>query len=210
MLIYNSILKMNVFQAGDSKSNSAIQEGVPGSGKEYRQGQYVFQNKRDPMADYQQTAGFRNGVNPELIQSKVKDKKMVFIEPLNKIEQENWLDKMIADILSLNKKEFADILPSEIEYLLNLIIPELEKEPIIAEVEAPIVISGDIHGQLQDLIRFFNQIGPPPHKKYLFQGDYVDRNQNDVEVITLLMSYKLRYPGYITMLRGNHECRLVN
>jgi hypothetical protein len=85
-------------------------------------------------------------VNPELIQSKVKDKKMVFIEPLNKIEQENWLDKMIADILSLNKKEFADILPTEIEYLLNLIIPELEKEPIIAEVEAPIVISGDIHG----------------------------------------------------------------
>lgn len=135
---------------------------------------------------------------------------MVFIEPLNKIEQENWLDKIISDILSLNKKEFCDLLTTEIEYMLNLVIPELEKEPIIAEVEAPVVISGDIHGQLQDLIRFFNQIGPPPHKKYLFQGDYVDRNQNDVEVITLLFVYKLRYPGYITMLRGNHECRLVN
>jgi hypothetical protein len=47
------------------------------------------------MADYQQTAGFRNGVNPDMIQSKVKDKKMVFIEPLNKIEQESWLDKLI-------------------------------------------------------------------------------------------------------------------
>tara|TARA_B100000780_G_C21085927_1_gene437465 strand:- start:1059 stop:1289 length:231 start_codon:yes stop_codon:yes gene_type:complete len=76
----------------------------------------------------------------------VKDKKMVFIEPLNKIEQENWLDKLIADILSLNKKEFADLLSSEIEYMLNLVIPELEREPIIAEVEAPVVISGDIHG----------------------------------------------------------------
>ncbi len=71
---------------------------------------------------------------------------MVFIEPLNKIEQENWLDKLIADILSLNKKEFADLLSSEIEYMLNLVIPELEREPIIAEVEAPVVISGDIHG----------------------------------------------------------------
>ena len=81
---------------------------------------------------------------------------MVFIEPLNKIEQENWLDKVIADILSLNKKEFADILTTEIEYMLNLVIPELEREPIIIEVEAPVVISGDIHGQLQDLIRFFN------------------------------------------------------
>ena len=46
---------------------------------------------------------------------------MVFIEPLNKIEQENWLDKLIADILSLNKKEFADLLSSEIEYMLNLV-----------------------------------------------------------------------------------------
>ena len=83
-----------------------------------------------------------------MIQSKVKDKKMVFIEPLNKIEQEQWLDKLIADILSLNKKEFCDLLTTEIEYMLNLVIPELEKEPIIAEVEAPVVISGDIHGQL--------------------------------------------------------------
>jgi hypothetical protein len=71
---------------------------------------------------------------------------MVFIEPLNKIEQESWLDKLISDILTLNKKEFADLLTSEIEYMLNLIIPELEKEPIIIEVEAPVVISGDIHG----------------------------------------------------------------
>lgn len=81
-----------------------------------------------------------------MIQSKQKDKKMVFIEPLNKIEQENWLDKLINDILTLNKKEFADLLVSEIEYLLNLVIPELEKEAIIIEVEAPVVISGDIHG----------------------------------------------------------------
>ena len=41
--------------------------------------------------------------------------------------------------------------------LLILIIPELEKKPKIAKVEAPIVMSGDICGQLQHLIRFFNQ-----------------------------------------------------
>ena len=40
------------------------------------------------------------------------------------------------------------MLPTEIEYLLNLIIPVLEKEPIIIEVEAPVVIAGDTHGQL--------------------------------------------------------------
>ena len=83
-----------------------------------------------------------------MLQSKVKDKKMVFIEPLNQIEQENWLDKLITDILSLNKKEYADLLATEIEYMLNLVIPELEREPIIIEVDAPVVIAGDIHGQL--------------------------------------------------------------
>ena len=89
-------------------------------------------------------------------------------------------------------------------------IPVLENESIIVEVEAPLVISGDIHGQLHDLLRFFNTIGPPPNKKYLFQGDYVDRSPCDVEVITLLFAYKLRYPQHVILLRGNHECRLIN
>jgi serine/threonine-protein phosphatase PP1 catalytic subunit len=102
------------------------------------------------------------------------------------------------------------LLPAEIEYLLNLIITQLEQEPLIIEVEAPVTIAGDTHGQLSDLLRFFNTIGPPPNKKYLFQGDYVDRNPNDVEVIVLLFAYKLRYPEHMRMLRGNHECRLVN
>jgi hypothetical protein len=39
---------MSVFQAGDQGSSNVDATG----GKEYRQGQYVFQNKRDPMADY--------------------------------------------------------------------------------------------------------------------------------------------------------------
>ena len=86
-----------------------------------------------------------NGVNPDMVHGK-KDKKMVFIEPTNKKEQEAWLDRLIADIHKLGKKEFADLLTTEIEYLLNLVIPELEKEAIIIEIEAPVVISGDIHG----------------------------------------------------------------
>lgn len=58
------------------------------------------------------------------------------------------MDKIIFDISSLNKKEFADLLCQEIDYMLSLLIPILEREPIIIEVEAPVVISGDTHGQL--------------------------------------------------------------
>ena len=65
---------------------------------------------KDPIADYQKTAGFRNGVNQDLLGNKIKDKKMVFIEPTNKMEQDGWLDKIINDISNLNKKEYADLL----------------------------------------------------------------------------------------------------
>ena len=44
----------------------------------------------------------------------------------------------------------------------------------------------------------------------MFLGDYVDRSPNDVEVTVLLFAYKLRYPEHVRMLRGNHECRLIN
>jgi len=53
---------------------------------------------------------------------------------------------LITEITALNKKEFADLLGTEVEYLLNLMIPVLEKEAIIIEVEAPVVIAGDTHG----------------------------------------------------------------
>ena len=75
------------------------------------------------MAEFQQSAAFRNGVNHDLLGNKIKDKKMVFIEPTNKLEQDSWLDKIISDITNLNKKEYADLLTQEIEYLLGLLIP---------------------------------------------------------------------------------------
>lgn len=133
----------NVFHAGDNET----QKGVPNNSREYRQGAYIYQNMKDPLSDYQQSSGYRNGVNPDM-QSKVKDKKLVFIEPQSNFEKEEWLDKVIDDISKLNKKEYADLLATEIDYMLSLLIPVLEQEPIIIDVEAPVVIAGDTHGQL--------------------------------------------------------------
>jgi hypothetical protein len=58
--------------------------------------------------------------------AKVKDKKTAFIEPNSKAEQDDWLEKLIAEISGLTKGEFADLLPNEIEYMLGLLIPVLE------------------------------------------------------------------------------------
>jgi len=85
----------------------------------------------------------------------------------------------------------------------------LQKETNVQPVSCPITICGDVHGQFYDLMELFRIGGVPPETNYLFTGDYVDRGYYSVKTISILMSYKVRYKGRITMTRGNHESRQI-
>jgi len=73
------------------------------------------------------------------------------------------------------------------------------------------VVLGDTHGQLEDVLWVFFEHGlPSPENVYLFNGDVCDRGYGAVEILVLILLFKLWNPACIYMNRGNHEDPCMN
>ncbi|KAL5108744.1 Serine/threonine-protein phosphatase PP1-2 [Taenia crassiceps] len=123
-------------------------------------------------------------------------------------ELDNLLDSLIARLRGGidNPGSYVDVDREHIEVVCSSVVDRFRDEPMILDLQCPINVVGDVHGQFIDLLRIFHRTGFPSEERYLCLGDYVDRGPQSVETVTLLFAYKLKYPHNIYLLRGNHEC----
>ena len=123
------------------------------------------------------------------------------------------VDNIIEKLLSVrgNKPgKQVDLKEDEIKFLIDKSLPIIKEQKMLVELEAPLHVCGDIHGQYYDLLRIFEHCGYPGEYNYLFLGDYVDRGKQSLETVCLLLCYKIKYPEKVTLLRGNHESSVTN
>ena len=115
----------------------------------------------------------------------------------------------ILNIYSTPTKE-VNLTEIEIKYLINTSKKILIEQPTFLDLESPVTVCGDTHGQYPDLLRLFELGGYPPDTNYLFLGDYVDRGEQSIETICLLLAYKIKFEENFFILRGNHESGSIN
>jgi len=89
-----------------------------------------------------------------------------------------------------------------------------EREPRVVFLQSPCYVFGDIHGNLEDLHFFSDNVWRLGMSltagNFLFLGDYVDRGLSCLETVAYLLAMKVSIPRKVFLLRGNHETRDVN
>ena len=82
-------------------------------------------------------------------------------------------DVIIEKLLAVRDKKpgtTVQLTNDEVEFIVVESKKVLINQPGLLELEAPIQICGDIHGQYHDLLRMFEYCGFPPDANYLFLG----------------------------------------
>ncbi|XP_041058548.1 serine/threonine-protein phosphatase 4 catalytic subunit isoform X3 [Cetorhinus maximus] len=80
---------------------------------------------------------------------------------------------------------------SEVKVLCAKAREILAEESNVQQVDSPVTVCGDIHGQFYDLKELFKVGGDIPETNYLFMGDFVDRGFYSVETFLLLLALKI-------------------
>ncbi|OHS99035.1 Serine/threonine-protein phosphatase PP1-2 [Tritrichomonas foetus] len=122
--------------------------------------------------------------------------------------QKYELYDIVLSVLTSRIFKGSDVSPPRVGDVLKMIKSTksiFNEESSLLRLHGEYTIVGDLHGNVDDLLRIFEDNSYPPDGKYVFTGDYVDRGLNSVEILLLLFALKNLYPEHIFLLRGNHE-----
>lgn len=125
------------------------------------------------------------------------------------IDIDDIIDRLL-DVRGSRPGKMVNLKESEIKGICVQAREIFMDQPALLELSSPIKVVGDTHGQFFDMLRIFEYGGFPPESNYLFLGDYVDRGQQSLETICLLLAFKIKYPENFFLLRGNHESSQIN
>lgn len=78
-------------------------------------------------------------------------------------------------------------------------------QPSLLNLKPGIVVIGDLHGNLFNLLHVFSQHGLPPEQNYLFLGNIVNFGEFSLETISLILAFFCAYPNNVSILRGDSE-----
>ncbi|XP_058185345.1 serine/threonine-protein phosphatase 7 long form homolog [Rhododendron vialii] len=138
--------------------------------------------------------------------------------PSDSIVTQSWVISLMDTLdwgsRHLSPSEFPSLLPIQVFDSLVLSASKiLHKEPNCVTIDglgdnSSVVVVGDIHGQLHDLIFLLRDAGfPADNKVFVFNGDYVDRGAWGLETFLLLLAWKVSMPHKVYLLRGYHESK---
>lgn len=81
----------------------------------------------------------------------------------------------------------------------------LKVQPPVIRVNPSVIVVGDLHGNLVNLIHILSQHGMPPNQKYLFLGNIVNFGEFSLETILLVLALFCSYPSSVSLIRGDAE-----
>ena len=76
------------------------------------------------------------------------------------------INSIIKKLLSFVPGTRLDITPEEISFICNKAKDVFKNQNMLIEINAPVIVCGDIHGQYYDLLRLFRLGGCPPKENY--------------------------------------------
>lgn len=176
-------------------------------------------NGHDPFSKLE---GKQRDAVISVVRRGLKKMKVVLVAPVTyyQLKPENLYEyELPPGLITINEamvvielyRRGGKLVTSSVHKLIRLGYLLLSQRKNVCEVNVDeterLILVGDIHGQLADLLHILDLNGMPGNNgtKYIFNGDFVDRGDYGVECMLILLALLIARPDCVYMNRGNHE-----